>query len=206
MTDACPGERAPFSAHFSCLAQRKICYLRDPLHMFRKSAMNVRLTGSVSARFFRRIVPRPDLVARDARDGAQVHDGGAMDLLEDRGVEHVQQLADRLADQRLALGGGDHRVLVLGLEVGDILDEDQARLLADVRGDPRERRRGARAPEASRAAHRGSWPAPAARRRPRRGAISAAARWRRGDRERAASTGSRPRPDRRRRSRTGCTP
>ncbi len=55
-------------------------------------------------------------------------------------VEHFQQFAQRRAQQALA-GGSDHGgVLVVGAEVGHLLQHDQLRLAAVAGGDPGQRR------------------------------------------------------------------
>ena len=57
------------------------------------------------------------------------------------GSSSVEQFADRLAQQRFAVGGDDRRVLVVGAEIGDVVDQDQARLAAGAGGEPGQRRR-----------------------------------------------------------------
>ena len=92
-------------------------------------------------------------VALDAGDRAQVDDRAAVDLPERFRVELVEQLLDRLLDQRLAVGGDDLRVLVLGLEVERLVDGDQLHRRAERRADPLERcRRASSRARASRAA------------------------------------------------------
>src|SRR5690606_21690230 len=79
------------------------------------------------------------VVADHARDRTQVDDRGAVDLLEGRRIQHRQQVLDRRAQQRLALGGDDAGVLVVGAEVGDLVDQDQPGLAACTGGQPGQR-------------------------------------------------------------------
>src|SRR5208282_2504447 len=79
------------------------------------------------------------VVAVDARDGAQVDDGAAMDLPEELRVEFVEELLDRFADQRLALGGDDFGVLVLGVKVEDLVDRNESHRGAERGLDPFQR-------------------------------------------------------------------
>ena len=64
-----------------------------------------------------------------------------MDLLENGRIEHVEQFADRLAQQRLAVRRHDGRVLGIGLKIGDVFHHDQARILAAAGRQPHQRRR-----------------------------------------------------------------
>ena len=51
-------------------------------------------------------------------------------------VKLVDQILDRPADQRLLVGGHHQRVLVVGLEIADFLDGDEAHVVALRRRDP----------------------------------------------------------------------
>src|SRR5439155_784267 len=66
------------------------------------------------------------VVAIDARDRAQVDDRAAMDLPEELRVELIEELLDRLADQRFSVRGDHLGVLVFGVEVENVVDRDQA--------------------------------------------------------------------------------
>src|SRR5437588_7553056 len=74
--------------------------------------------------------------ALDRGDVVHVHDGRAMDLPEARGVELVEELADGLADEALALGRHHARVLLVRAKEEDFLDGYEAHVRADGRLDP----------------------------------------------------------------------
>src|SRR5690606_32549474 len=82
------------------------------------------------------------VVADHAGDRAQVDDGRTVDLLERGRVQRGQQVLDRRAQQRLAVGGHDGGVLVVGAEVRHLVDQYQAGLAAGAGGQPGQRRRG----------------------------------------------------------------
>jgi len=64
-------------------------------------------------------------IARDAGNRVDVHQRRAVDLPEELRIERVDQLLDRLADERLLRASVDQRVLVVGLEVADLVDGDE---------------------------------------------------------------------------------
>src|SRR6187551_1639175 len=75
-------------------------------------------------------------VARHCSDGADIDDGGAMYLPEMSRIELRRQLLERAADQRLAAGRDDQRVLGVGLQVAQLIDGDDPHLLARRSIDP----------------------------------------------------------------------
>src|SRR2546428_4911738 len=79
------------------------------------------------------------IVALDARNRAQVDDRAAMDLPEELGVELIEELLDRFADQRFSVRGDDLGVLVLGVEVENLIDWNQAHRRPERSPDPFQR-------------------------------------------------------------------
>ena len=100
---------------------------RRRFHICRKTCTKLRLTGSTLA-CGPSAAPRPvSLKPRSTCSHlAQVDDHRAVDLGKRLGVELVGELADRLADQRLAALPHHQRVLLVGAQEGDLLDRDQA--------------------------------------------------------------------------------
>src|ERR1700748_3090471 len=92
--------------------------LPEPVHVVAADAQ--RLPSPLQVHLRGLVGPLDDL-----RDEAQVDDRRAVDLDEGLGLEAVEQLADRLADQRLAAHPDDQRVLLVGAEVQHLVDRDQ---------------------------------------------------------------------------------
>src|SRR6185312_663307 len=78
----------------------------------------------------------PADVPRHPGDRVDIHQRAAMDPPERLRVQLLDELLDRPADEGFLLRRDDQRVLAVGLEVHDLLDRDQAQLVALGRGDP----------------------------------------------------------------------
>ena len=59
-----------------------------------------------------------------------------MDLPEQFGIELVGKLLDRFADKRFRVGRDHQRVLVVGMEIGNLISGDQTHVVAQPRSDP----------------------------------------------------------------------
>lgn len=71
------------------------------------------------------------VAASDMADPVQVDDDGAMNLGEALGIELIEEFLERRADQRVArlsigIAPGDARVLVVGTQIVNFVDCDQA--------------------------------------------------------------------------------
>ena len=71
-------------------------------------------------------------IAMNARDCVDVHQRAAMDLPEHIRVDLVSKLLDRFADKCFRIRRDDQRVLVVGVEVGNLFDGDQTHVVADA--------------------------------------------------------------------------
>ena len=81
------------------------------------------------------------VVTGNGGDCLQINNGRAVNLLEMRWVQLVEQLAQRRTHQRFAKCGHHDGVFIVGLKVGDIIDHDQPRFLAGIGRQPHQRRR-----------------------------------------------------------------
>src|SRR6059058_197293 len=110
----------------------------DTLHrleQMRERAADVEFFGTRLQRDQRLIA----VVALHASDRAQIDDRSAMHLPELLAVQLVEELLDRLADERVAVTGNDLGVLVLGVEVDDLVDRNQAHRRSERCADPAQR-------------------------------------------------------------------
>ena len=101
--------------------------------------MNGWLTVSVSGRDFRRTVPLPLSSRAIEAIALRLTMVERWICLNVAGSSTASRSRDRLAQQRFAVGGHHRRVLVVGAEVGDVVDQDQARLAAGAGGEPGQR-------------------------------------------------------------------
>ncbi len=70
-------------------------------------------------------------IAGGCGDVSDVDDSAAVNLPETLRIELIAQFAQRRSDQGLAVGGKDAGVFVVGLKITDVVDGDQAYLIAD---------------------------------------------------------------------------
>ena len=109
--------------------------------------MNGWLTVSVSLRWRRRTVPRPLSSRTMPAIAFRLTMVERWICLKVFGSSRGEQFAQRGAQQRLAVGGDHRGVFLVGLEIGDVVDQDQPGLAAGAGGEPgqRFRRAGLRA-------------------------------------------------------------
>ena len=108
----------------------------EPRYICLKRCTYGSLTGSVSLRCLSLTRRWPPMSRVHPGDRVDIDQRAAVDLPERLRVELLDELLDRPADQRFLLRRDDQRVLVVGLEVADLVDGDQAQLVALRRGDP----------------------------------------------------------------------